>query len=359
MLAVPLVSDGPDRVGGAAPRSSEPQPHGSEKDGGVHAHSSLNDTTGLRVTTMDNLRPLAGGGEFTVVTDEPRLVEELARHGLPAVLWTPELRTGPDTNVVVALCHRMGSKAIRSQFSDSRVLALPIHSFDDSLAGIMYTVSLVFATDFVDTTRRNNEWIERLRDDPDGALDFVGPGTDLHCTLGENIRVDTSLQLEIGPGEWVSVGNYCEVSLTPSSSTEWHSSFVLDGHVEAVGVLVAEDSRAGQDAEAKARIEAARRLQVEMVERGPVHLELEAGRLRAATLDGEDRTAEIAEATNPRYDLHATELGIGTNPGIGPLVDWRFNSQINEGVGMVHLGFGEGITGAHMDFVVDSVTLAR
>lgn len=321
-------------------------------------HSSLNGATGLRVTSMDNLRPLAGGEGFTVVTDEPRLVEELARHGLPAILWTPELRMDEGTNVVVAMCHRMGSPAIRSQFSDSRVLALPIHSFDDSLAGIMYTVSLVFATDFVDTTRRNNEWIALLRDSPDGVLDFTGPGTDLHCTLGENVRVDTSLDLEIGLGEWVSVGNYCEVSLTPSSSTDWHSSFVLDGHVEAVGVLVAEDSRASHDADAKARIEAARKLQVEMVERGPIRLELEAGRLSAAILDGEDRAADIAEATNPRYDLHSTELGLGTNPGIGPLVDWRFNSQINEGVGMIHLGFGEGITGAHMDFVVDGVSLA-
>jgi hypothetical protein len=334
------------------------QSHGRAKDDDVDEHSSLNGGTGLRVTSMDNLRPLAGGEGFTVVTDEPRLVDELARHGLPAVLWDPDLRMPAGSNVVVALCHRMGSATIRSQFSDSRVLALPIHSFDDSLAGIMYTVSLVFATDFVDTTRRNNEWIRLLRDEPDGVLDFAGPGTDLRCTLGENLRVDTSLDLEIGPGEWVSVGNYCEVSLTPSSSTDWHSSFVMDGHVEAVGVLVAEDSRAGQDDTAKARIAAARDLQVEMVERGPVRLELEDGRLRAAYLDGRDVTAEIAEATNPSYELHATELGLGTNPGIGLLVDWRFNSQINEGVGMIHLGFGEGITGAHMDFVVDGVSLA-
>jgi hypothetical protein len=107
----------------------------------------------------------------------------------------------------------------------------------------------------------------------------------------------------------------------------------------------------------RSRIEAGRRLQVEMAERGPVRLELEAGQLRAAILDGRDVAPELLEITNPRYELHATELGLGTNPGIGPLVDWRFNSQLNEGVGMVHLGFGEGITGAHVDFVVDGISL--
>lgn len=35
-----------------------------------------------------------------------------------------------------------------------------------------------------------------------------------------------------------------------------------------------------------------------------------------------------------------------------PLVDWELNSQLNEGAGTLHLGFGEGMTGAHMDFVV-------
>lgn len=312
------------------------------------------DDHSLRVTDMDNLCALSGGERFTVVTDEPRLVDELARHGLPSIAWTPEL-TVDEGSVVVAMCHRMGSKAIRDQFSGARVLALPIYSFDPSLAGVMYTVSLVFATDFVDTTRRNNEWIDLLRTRSDEPLVFKGPGTDLHCTLGENVRVDTSLDLEIAPGEWVSVGNYCEVSLTPSATTDWHSSYVMDGVVEAVGVLVAEDSRSS--AEARARIEAARALRREMVEHGPVRLELEDGQLRAAMLAGRDLSEAIAEATNPTYDLHATELGLGTNPGIGPLVDWTFNSQLNEGVGMVHIGFGEGISGAHMDFIVDGLSL--
>jgi hypothetical protein len=34
----------------------------------------------------------------------------------------------------------------------------------------------------------------------------------------------------------------------------------------------------------------------------------------------------------------------------------RFNSQLNEGAGPVHLGFGDGMTGAHMDFVVAECT---
>jgi hypothetical protein len=68
--------------------------------------------------------------------------------------------------------------------------------------------------------------------------------------------------------------------------------------------------------------------------------------------DGEDFTDAVREATNPQYELHALELGIGTNMGLLPRVDWTYNSQMNEGAGLVHLGVGEGITGAHMDFIV-------
>lgn len=318
--------------------------------------STLTSTgTAWPITTMDNLRPLAGGAEFTVVTDSPALLEEIHGHGLPGILWTPDLVVPDGTSVVLALCHRMGTKAIRQQFRAARVLALPIRSFDDSPEAVAYTLSLVLATDYADSCRRNNEWVDLLRDKPDGLLHFVGPNADLRCRLGDNLRVDTSLELEIGRGEWVSVGNYCEVSLTPPSTSDWHGSFIMDGYVEAVGVLVAEDSRSSDVG--KERIEAARRLRAEMVELGPVRLELADSRLRSAVLNGQERVADISDATNPDYDLHATELGLGTNPGIAPHVDWSFNSQLNEGVGMIHLGWGEGMTGAHMDFIVDNISL--
>jgi hypothetical protein len=306
---------------------------------------------------MDNLRVLSSGSPFTLVSDDTALVDAMRDEGLPTVPWTPDLIVDGGTNVLLALCHRMGTSAIREQFAGARVLALPIRSFDESPAAAIYTVSLVGATDFAATCRRNNEWIDLLGDLATEELHFTGPDSDLRCGLGDNLRIDTSLDVELGEGEWVSIGNYCEVSLTPPSTSDWHGSFILDGHVEATGVLVATDSRATGGA--LDRIAHASALRSQIVKAGRIRLELADSRLRSAGLDGTDVTAQISEATNPDYGLHATELGLGTNLDIAPLVDWTINSQLNEGTGLIHLGFGEGITGAHMDFIVTDLALAR
>jgi hypothetical protein len=236
------------------------------------------------------------------------------------------------------------------------VLVLPIHSFDDDPDAILYTMSLALATDYEDACRRNGEWIRLLRNKPDGVLHFTGPGTDLRCQLRDRLRVNTSLDLVVNPGEWVSIADYCEVSVTAPSQTDWLGAFTIDGYAEAAGVLVAEDSRVtptGQD-----RIRHAKVLRRELVRDGPVRIVVEGGILRSALVGGVDRAGEVADVTNPEYSLHTLELGLGSNPSVSSQVDWMMNSQLNEGVGQVHLGYGEGITGAHMDFVINGATLS-
>ncbi|MDQ4096277.1 MAG: hypothetical protein M3144_00180 [Actinomycetota bacterium] len=305
---------------------------------------------------VDDFQPLGAGRDFTIVTDDAKICDVLASEGFASVLWSPDLEVHEGDRILLALCHQLVSRAVRKQFSPASVLVLPIFSFDDDDETILYTLRMVFETDYADACRNNREWIDMLTNKPDGVLQFAGDNTDLRCRLHENIRANTSLDLEITKGEWVSVADYCEVSVTAPSQSDWLGAFTIDGCAEAVGVLVAEDSRvtdAGRE-----RIRAAKRLREELVENAPIRLVVKEGVLCEAIVAGRDRSEEISEVVNPHYGLHTLELGLGSNPSIAPLVDWSFNSQLNEGVGKVHLGFGEGITGAHMDFIIDGVTVS-
>jgi hypothetical protein len=307
---------------------------------------------GLR---SDRLCKLAGGQEVVVVSDDAGLCQHLIREELTALLLRPDLKVANGSHVVLALCHQLVSRSVRKQFSNAAVLVLPIHSFDDCADAILYTVTLAFATDYEDACRRNRQWVELLRNKPDGVLRFVGPGTDIRCQLRDRLRVNTSLDLRVNPGEWVSIADYCEVSVTAPSQADWLGAFTIDGYAEAVGVLVAEDSRVtpvGQE-----RIRRAKVLRRELVREGPVQIVIEGGILRSAMVGGVDRAKEVADVTNPDYSLHTLELGLGSNPGVSSQVDWMVNSQLNEGVGQVHLGYGEGITGAHVDFVINGTVL--
>jgi hypothetical protein len=304
--------------------------------------------------SLESLLPISDGAGIGLVVDDETLCQELQSRGVPTELLRPEFV--PTTQyVVLVLSNQPVTQAVRSRFADVATLLVPAVAFDPGRDAVRYTLEVLLATDFKATCQRNSEWVDLLRWQRDGQLRFAGSGTELICRLRDNLSVHTCLEVALHPGEWVSIADYCEVSLTPPSTKDWDGAFTIDGTARATGVLVAQDSRV--DRSGLARIEKAKRLRDEFVRSQPIDLEMREGTLVALYVAGADRLGEVLEATNPAHGLHAVELGLGSNLDIAGLVDWAYNSQMNEGAAPLHLGFGEGITGAHMDFVLEGAAL--
>ncbi|MFC5747685.1 hypothetical protein [Actinomadura rugatobispora] len=306
------------------------------------------------------LRQLFPQGEIFAVADDAELGRAATEHGLA---YVPLDRAGDlpaGASVVLLLQHHMISKRIRLAFKHHSVLVVPIASFDGSPGAARYTLEMTLRTDWVRAADRASYWIGKLRE---GASRVVfgppeAPGRDagdtdtmrLVCSLGTALTVDAWPRAVIGPGDWVSVGSCCELSITRRPGQTGADTFSMDGTANASAVLAARDPRCTEAG--RERFETARRLRAEMSGFGTVRLEMEDNVLTRATAGGRDFTRELLGATNPDHGLQALELGIGTNLGVLPEVDWPVNSQLNEGAGVMHIGFGDGITGAHMDFVV-------
>lgn len=302
------------------------------------------------------LRQLFGDGEIFVVTDDEWLGLAASFYGMNGVPLQDARKLPAGANVVLLLRHSLVTVDIRKTFREAAVLLVPIASFDPSLESALYTQKLTMLTDYGQTYRWSRYWADSIASKP-GPLVFSGPPasgiaepTHLTCSLGDDITADAWLQPSVSPGQWISVGTLCEFSMTAPSSADWSSAFVIDGTAVASGVLVARDAR--YDEAGDARIRAAEALRSELAARAPIFLRLEDGVLTSVRAGGEDYTDAVRDVTNPEHGLHTLELGIGTNMAVLPHVNWTFNSQLNEGAGAVHLGFGEGITGAHMDFVI-------
>ncbi|MDL4817188.1 hypothetical protein [Actinomadura opuntiae] len=254
-----------------------------------------------------------------------------------------------DANVVLLLRRRLVSRELRRLFRRMRVLLVPIASFDPSPAVAEYTLRLVCATDYVAACEWNRYWARSISEQP-GLLRFEGNGTDLTCSLADRLHADAWLDPRIGFGKWVSVASFCEFSITAPSSTDWRGAFDIAGTAVASGLLVARDARVRPEGDE--RIRRATRLREEIAARAPIDLRLADGMLAEVRAGGVDYTEAVIDVTNPAYEGHTIELGLGTNMALLPQVNWALNSQLNEGAGTLHLGFGEGMTGAHMDFVV-------
>jgi hypothetical protein len=303
------------------------------------------------------LREIFPTGEIFLVSDDPNIQEAAARYDLTGHALDAAEDLPDGASVVLVLRSEWVSRSMRQTFERMKVLVIPITSFDPSLDASLYTLKLVTDSDYGAACEMNQYWADNVVNAV-GPLVFEGKETEgnlrattsLSCTFGSEIEANAWMRPTLDVGHWVSVGSYCEFSMTAPSSSDWCGRFTINGTATASGVLVAEDVRS--DSAGKERIRQAKRLREELVARAPIVLRLEDGMVTSVVADGEDFTDAVRQATNPDYGLHALELGLGTNMNLLPQVDWTYNSQMNEGAGAVHIGIGEGITGAHMDFVV-------
>lgn len=316
-------------------------------------------TQSLQETTLHQIFP---EGEIYAVSDCEWMRIAAAYYGLQGVAVEDSSKLPPEANVVLFLRNQLVSSRIRKQFPHARVLVVPIASFDSSLEAALYTQKLVMRTDYVAACTQGRYWVDNITSKP-GPLVFrsdaaVTPDssadaaecTHLTCSFSDELSAAAWLEPAIGPGQWVSVGSFCELSFSTPPSRDQQSPFSLNGTAVATGVLVARDGHFTEAGDA--RIKAAEELRRELVAAAPITLRLADGVLTEVRAGGRHYTDAVREATNPAHGLQALELGIGTNQSVLPDVLWEFNSQLNEGAGPVHLGFGEGVSGAHMDFIV-------
>lgn len=313
-------------------------------------------------TTLHQIFP---GGEIYAVCDCEWLRVAAAYYGMVGVPVEDSSKLPPDANVVLFLRHSLVSSDIRRRFPQARVLVVPIASFDPSLEAALYTQKLVTRTDYIAACAQGRYWVDNIASQAGPLVFLSGAGgqdggrdgaraaadrADLVCTFSDDLSAAAWLEPAIGQGQWVSVGSFCELSFSTPPTHDMPAPFSLNGTAVATGVLVARDRRFTEVGDA--RIKAANELRRELVAAAPISLRLADGVLAEVRAGGRDYTDAVREATNPEHGLQALELGIGTNFSVLPEVSWQVNSQMNEGAGPVHLGFGEGVSGAHMDFIV-------
>jgi hypothetical protein len=305
------------------------------------------------------LRQIFSDGEIYAVTDCEWIGIAAEYYGLQGVSLDDAAGLPAEANVALFLRNSLVSPEVRKLFPRASVLVIPIASFDPSLEAALYTQKLVMLTDFIAACEQGRYWVDKIKNET-GQLAFSSldgeiaatptERTDLVCSFGDDLSAAAWLEPAIRPGQWVSVGSFCELSFSTPPSPEEPNPFSLNGTAVASGVLVARDRHF--TATGDSRIRAAQELRRDLVAAAPISLRLDDGVLVEVRAGGRDFTDAVREVTNPEHGLQALELGIGTNQRVLPAVSWEVNSQLNEGAGPFHLGFGEGVSGAHMDFVV-------
>ena len=248
-------------------------------------------------------------------------------------------------------------KAMNAYFSHSRVLVIPMLSFDSSIDAAIYTMTLLGRSTIETACQMNKQWLTLLLEHK-GPFILRGNGCDLVCEIDDDVCVlapKTSVQLD--RGEWTSVGSYFEVAMVPQPD-DFHPAFKVNGILSVPGIAVAHHRQMHADLlhlplKAWSVVQ-----QIQKQNLFPLQIKIENSCIISIVAGDQDLADELEYLSNKRYELTLTEMAFGTNAGIQPeFIDWTKNSQLNEGAIGIHVALGEGLTGAHIDFICPEVDI--
>lgn len=302
--------------------------------------------------------------EATFIADDPRIVAWLAGAGCKAHVLDPSTIARlpkPDRQNVVLVPSSDVSFAFGTLdhfFKGSRLLIVPVAAFDPGFDAARYTLELVAESDFVTGAAQNAAWLERLNG-AEAPLRFAGENGELTCELRERlIMMKPQLKAKLNRGEWEAIGSFFEIALVPDNEDFFHPGYIVDGRLRVDGVAVARHRIMPEGLEP---------LHAEAWEffanlrrdgHTPLELTIENSRVTGATAGGRDIVEELLRFSNPKRELVLVEMAISNNPGLEPSrLDWSHNSVLNEGSRGIHVAVGDGVTGAHIDFICPGIEL--
>ncbi|KAA0942720.1 hypothetical protein [Streptomyces apricus] len=318
------------------------------------------------------LRSVFPDGDVLFVSDQQYVVDLMAARGLPSE-HLAEISEPPGSVVLVGCDYTsLGPReALHDLFAASRVLWVPLVSFDPHPEAAAYSLGLLLASDLEASTKGNRDWTSVLRR-ARRPLSVSSDRTSLTFrVVRDDIVVVTRLQPLLDVGEFVSVAEYFEVDIDSSldvgtggddradaddrtGTSTGSASYTADGTFWADGLCVARHPQLDFDAPVLRR---AREIAARVAEAGGMLVRVEDCRIVSAVCGDTDWAQDLARCAG-ESGARLVEFSFGTNHAILDTLDWSVNSQINEGAGGVHIGVGDGVSGAHIDFVLPAARVA-
>jgi hypothetical protein len=303
-------------------------------------------------------------GDVLFVSDQQYVVDFLVSRGLPAE-HLAEVTTPPESVVLIGCDYRaLGPREqLHELFSNSRVLWVPLVSFDPRPEAGRYSLDLLLSSDLAAAAKGNRDWVSVLRR-ARRPLKVSSERSELTFqVVSDRVVLVTRVEPELAAGEFVSVAEYFEVDVdssldvTAGPDGAGEGTYTADGTFWAEGLCVARHSVLDFDAP---QLQTARGIAGRVAQAGGILIRVENCHIVSAVCAGTDFAATLADCAGENAS-RLVEFSFGTNTGIVESLDWSVNSQINEGASGIHMGLGDGVTGAHIDFVLPGakVELAR
>ena len=267
----------------------------------------------------------------------------------PGGQWTTD---ADNPALVIALADWAASEQFNSTNDGSHAeVVMNIRAFWGCEESLDYSLALLAASDIDHGVALQQPWLDTLTD-AWSSVHLSAPGTDLSVVLAndDELEVNVLQDAQLVPGQRRAVADFFEISLEHDVTERPQARvFTVDGEFTASALAVATGRRLQHSTMWHA--EAGLRLLHEIAEL-PAVLEIAANKVTSMRIGGRERIADLADLTGMEPSgIEVLEVAVGTNRAVLDRIDPHINAQMNEGVLGFHLGIGDGMRGAHLDFL--------
>lgn len=304
---------------------------------------------------MNNLKHLElffGSRDISLLTDSNALIAHAQHQSINALLIN-ELSSLPANSVCITFSREATEtlQQLAARCQSGQTLYTQAHAFDPSLKSGIYTLDLICSSDYRLAMHKQEQLLSLL--DEHHVLRLTGDNTrgTLHILNEAAPYAMIEEDIQASRGFYIfPLAELLEVHYTHMDPDE-PRTFTLDGEFNVSGILCA---RGYPDPSIPPRlIESLVSLVQAVAAHGATAIIVD-NQVRSFTVGARDYCALLSEATGPR-GLHLTECAFGVNASIADKIDYRINSQLNEGIEGLHVAVGDGRQGYHIDMLMPGV----
>lgn len=289
--------------------------------------------------------------EFSIIADSNEFLRECELLGF-ATANIAQLEAFPKNSIVFSFSNEAAKMTfeIAKKTERKKIIFCATQVFEPSLAAALYSLELLMDSDFQQSLCSQRDVLNMLNsyqtfslsgNDSNAEVSIL-PHAQPYALLGEDVT-ENFVQ---------SVAEFFEVHYAHMNPLE-PCPFIFSGTLNISGILTVLRK---PNPELPAGLKTSLKWLSDRISNEEASLTIKENNITSLKINNEEHIKLLDLAAGKR-GLKLTEFAIGVNESISNKIDYKINSQMNEGISGIHLAIGDGSSGYHIDFLSPSVSV--
>lgn len=303
------------------------------------------------MSSVHMISTLFGNEKFSIIADSREFLEECERLGFHTAHLS-ELQNLPKNSIVFSFSNDAAKMTfeLAKKTENKKSVFCATQVFEPSVNNALYGLKLLLSSNFEQALSMQRSVLNMLNSN--GSFFLSGNEANAQVALLPHAQPYALLTEDVSDNFVQSVAEFFEVHYAHMNPQE-PCPFSFSGTLKIEGILTVPRKHNPTLPEG---LKVSLNGLSDRVSQCHATLVVKDNIITSLKTNNDEHINLLKLATGAR-GLRLREFAIGVNDAIAPNIDYKINSQMNEGISGVHVAIGDGSSGYHIDFLSPSVTV--